>query len=265
LFCRKTLGRFSGDSGGAAQAERLLLRGIPMALQTQTSGILTVGSALPDPPFEFMERAIPRGFDVELMQAICADLGLEWRLVPYTGEDFNGIFGGLAQGSWDCVASGTTITPERQAVATFCAPYFESGQSLVCNIKKTPKVRSVADLSGLIIGVQHGNTSEPVAHRLQAQGRVQEVRTYAYHAIGAMLDDLEAGTLGGVMKLAPVMHWLIRNRPALRVVQEGITAEKLGVAVRLGNDALRQAIDAAQVRLRQRGLLGQLTQKWLQP
>ena len=45
------------------------------------------------------------------------------------------------------------------------------------------------------------------------------------------------------MKLAPVMHWLIRNRPALRVVQEGITDEKLGVAVRLGNDALRRAID----------------------
>ncbi len=57
-----------------------------------------------------------------------------------------------------------------------------------------------------------------------------------------MLDDLEAGTIGAVMKLAPVMHWLIRNRPTLRVVQEGITDEKLGIAVALGNDPLRQAI-----------------------
>jgi polar amino acid transport system substrate-binding protein len=57
---------------------------------------------------------------------------------------------------------------------------------------------------------------------------------------------------------------LVRNRPALQVVQEGITDEKLGVAVRLGNDALRQAIDDSQARLRKSGVLGKLTKKWLQ-
>lgn len=235
-----------------------------MTCKTQTPGILCVASALPDPPFEFMDGPTPMGFDVELMQAICADLNLEWRLAHYTGEDFNGIFDGLTNGSWDCVASGATITPERQGVATFCAPYFESGQSLVCNIKKTPNVHSVDDLSGMIVGIQHGNTSEPVAHRLKAQGRVADVHTYAYHDIGVMLDDLEAGAIGAVMKLGPVMHWLIRNRPVLRVVQEGITDEKLGVAVRLGNEALRQAIDDAQARLRELGVFGKLTRKWLQ-
>ena len=235
-----------------------------MTFKTRTPGHLCVAAALPDPPFEFMDGATATGFDVELMQAICAALSLEWRLIPYTGEDFNGIFDGLANGWWDCVASGATITPERQAIATFCAPYIESGQSLVCDIKKSPNVHSVDDLSRMIIGVQHGNTSEPVAHRLKAQGRVADVRTYAYHDISVMLDDLEAGRIGAVMKLAPVMHWLLRNRPALGVVQEGITDEKLGVAVRLGNEALRQAIDDAQARLRENGVLGKLTRKWLQ-
>ena len=79
-----------------------------------------------------------------------------------------------------------------------------------------------------------------------------------------MLDDLQSGTTGAVMKLAPVMRWLIRNRPAPRVVQEGITKEALAIAVRLGNDALRQALDGAQNRLRERGVLGQLTARWLQ-
>jgi polar amino acid transport system substrate-binding protein len=237
----------------------------PMTSMTITPGVLCVASALPDPPFEFMAGEKPTGFDVELMQAICADLDLQWRLNHYTGGDFNGIFDGLVNGSWDCVASGTTITPERQIIAAFCAPYLESGQSLVCNIEKSPNVRSVDDISGMIIGVQHGNTSEPVAHRLKALGRVADVRTYAYHDIGAMLDDLEAGTIGAVMKLAPVSHWLIRNRTGLRVVQEGITDEKLGVAVALGNDPLRQAIDHAQARLRDRGVLDRLIRKWLRP
>ncbi len=235
-----------------------------MGVSTVIPGVLCVGSALPDPPFEFMDGDEPRGFDVELMQAIAAELGLSWRLIPYAGADFNGIFGGLASGEWDCVASGATITPQRVRLASFCSPYIRSGQSLVCNIEATPHVRSIDDLHGMILGVQRGNTSEPVAHRLKDEGRIGEVRTYAYHDIGVMLDDLAAGKIDGVMKLAPVMHWMTRNRPRLRVVQEGITDERLGVAVRQGNDALRAAINDAQARLQKTGALSQLVKKWLQ-
>src|SRR5262245_49554232 len=131
-----------------------------MTCKTNAPGILCVAAAFADPPFELMDGATSTGFDVELTQAICADLGLQWRLVQYPGEDFNGIFDGLANGSWDCVASGATITPPRQAAATFCAPYLEFGQSLVCNAERTPNVHSLDDLGGMIIGMQHGNTSE---------------------------------------------------------------------------------------------------------
>jgi len=198
------------------------------------------------------------------MQAIAAELHLEWRLIRYTDDDFNGIFAGLANGTYDCVASGATITLERERIATFCAPYVRSGQSLVCNIEVTPHIRSIDDLRGMTIGVQHGNTSEPIAHRLLTEGKVAEVRSYAYHDIGVMLDDLEAGRIGAVMKLAPVVRWLARARPTLRVVQEGITDEKLGVAVRLGDEALRKAINGAQARLQDNGVLPGLVNKWLQ-
>ena len=38
------------------------------------------------------------------------------------GDDFNGIFDRLAKRS-DAVISGTTITPERSAIALFSQPY----------------------------------------------------------------------------------------------------------------------------------------------
>src|SRR4029077_18109188 len=81
---------------------------------------LRVGAALPDPPFEFVGPEGPAGFDIALMQRIAAKLGLAWQLVHYAGGDFNGIFAGLDAGAYDCVASGTTITPARQQVADFC-------------------------------------------------------------------------------------------------------------------------------------------------
>ena len=233
-----------------------------MTLTTIIPGVLCIGSALPDPPFEFVDGKTPAGFDVELMQAICVKLSLTWQLVPFNGQDFNGIFDGLGK-TWDCVASGTTITPQRQKVADFCDPYLESGQSLVCNTARTPHVHSIDDLAGMVIAVQHGNTSEPVAQRLKAEGRVADVRVYAYHDINQMLDDLAAGTIGAVMKLAPVMHWLTRNRPHLRVVQERITDETLAVSVRRGDDVLRQAINEAQAQLRSSGELEKLINTWL--
>jgi ABC-type amino acid transport substrate-binding protein len=232
-------------------------------IKTVVPGVLRVGSAIPDPPFELIRDGVPAGFDIALMQVICADLGLAWHGCRYEGADFNGIFDGLADGSWDCVASGATITPSRQTRADFCQPYLVSGQSLVCNIVRTPGIRSINDLKGQIIAVQHGNTSQPVAERLKVQGEVADVRVYAYDGIGTMLDDLEAGKIAAVMKLAPVMRWLTRDRPNLKVVQEGITVEKLAISVRPGNTPLREALDAAQARLAANGTLERIGKAWI--
>lgn len=230
---------------------------------TLTPGVLSVAAALPDPPFELIEDGAPAGFDIDLMRAVAGELGLQWRLVSYSGNDFNGIFDLLASGQCDCIASGATITPERRERARFCAPYLKSGQSLVCNVARTPDARSIGDLDGLVLAVQHGNTSEPVARELKAEGRIADVKVYAYHDMPAMLDDLEAGRIGAIMKLGPVMRWFTRDRPALKVVQENITDEVLGVAVARANVGLAEAIDAAQARLRADGRLGALVEKWI--
>jgi ABC-type amino acid transport substrate-binding protein len=222
-----------------------------------------VGAALPDPPFEFLTKEGPEGFDVALMQRIAEMLGRKWQLIPYRGSDFNGIFAGLDDGSYDCVASGTTITPGRQKVADFCAPYAVSGQSLVLDVTRHPNVRGIADLKGLVIGVQQGNTSQPVADKLVAEDRAAHVRVYAYDEIEKALDNLTTGGCDAFMKLGPVTNWFVRDRPRLRVVETGITVEHLGICVRKGNVALRDAIDGAQAALAADGTLAALIKKWL--
>jgi hypothetical protein len=64
------------------------------------------------------------------------------------------------------------------------------------------------------------------------------------------------------MKLGPVMHWLTQQRPALRIVQTGITEEKLAICVRRGANALRTALDASQARLASSGALDHLVAGW---
>ena len=92
-------------------------------IPTLDPGTLVIQSAYPDPPFDIMENGAATGFDIELMHAVCARHGLALRALTYTGEDFNGIFAGLAQRTCDAVISGTTITPERAAIVKFSQPY----------------------------------------------------------------------------------------------------------------------------------------------
>lgn len=44
--------------------------------QTLNPGSLIVASAYPDPPFDLMKDGSASGFDVELVRAICSQLGL---------------------------------------------------------------------------------------------------------------------------------------------------------------------------------------------
>ena len=89
------------------------------------------------------------------------------------------------------------------------------------------------------------------------------MRRYDYDAIRTALDDLDAGRIQAFMKLEPVMRRLTRDRPALRVVQTGITDERIASAVRPDDAALADAIDAAQHALAADGTLAALGARWL--
>jgi polar amino acid transport system substrate-binding protein len=232
-------------------------------LQTIEAGTLLVASAFPDPPFEVTQDGVDTGFDAELMRAVCGHIGLRWQLTKYEDDDFNGIFDGLRTRSYDAVASGTTITPEREKVALFSEPYLESGQSLVVNTRLTPHITSTDDLTDQVVAIQTGNTSDIVARELEADGKLAGIRYYPYRGILDALDDLEAGRVGGVMKLLPVATWLVKDRPDLDVVQEIPTHERLGIAFAPDNRGLRDAVNAALRTLRESGALARLERRWL--
>ncbi|HET9817222.1 MAG TPA: ABC transporter substrate-binding protein [Xanthobacteraceae bacterium] len=231
-----------------------------MAL-TLTPGALTVASAYPDPPFDIIESGYSSGFDIELMRAICAQLGLVLQPVRYSGADFNGIFDGLATSSYDAVISGTTITSERSAIVLFSQPYLEFNQVAV-NRRATANVASVGDLRGLTAGIQSGNTSDFVAKRLLAEGTIANIKYYPYHGIATALDDLEAGRIGLVIKLFPVISWLVKDRPQLSVALEVPTHEKLGIAFAKENQPLCDAVNRALARLRENGEFARLQARW---
>ncbi|MGP8100407.1 MAG: ABC transporter substrate-binding protein [Candidatus Cybelea sp.] len=231
-------------------------------MSTLSPGTLVVRSAYPDPPFDLMQDGLRTGFDVDLMRAVCRELGLELQPVAYSGDDFNGIFNGLLDRSCDAVISGTTITPERASVVVFSKPYLEFNQGVAVNRHLSPNVTSPADLRGLTAGIQIGNTSDAVAKRLLTQGEIASIRYYPYHGIPAALDDLSAGRIGMIIKLFPVISWLVKDRPELTVAMQVPTHEKLGIAFARDSADLRDAVDAAIQKLHANGEFGRLQSRW---
>jgi len=232
-----------------------------MAGLTITPGVLKVASAFPDPPFEVEPDT---GFDAELMQKICAALGLTWQLARFSGEDFNGIFDDLGT-SHDAVISGTTITPSREKAALFCAPYLEFNQGVAVSTARHPGIRSVAGLKGLTVGIQRGNTSDIVARKLLAEGLIAGIHYYPYAAIGDALDDLAGGTIGALIKLQPVLASLVCGRAGLSVVCEVPTHERIAIAVAPGNVGLRDAIDAQQAKVMADPWFAKTKARWFGP
>ncbi len=249
--------------GGAVLLSGCAAKKTAPPLKTLEPGVLRVASAFPDPPFEVERDGTDTGLDADLMRDIGRSLGLAWSLVKYAGDDFNGIFDGLAEGRFDAVASGTTITPERARVVLFSEPYLEFNQGLVVNVKRTPRVKSVGDLKGLVVGIQSGNTSDIVARKLLAEGAIREIRYYPYQGILAALDDLSAGRIGAFIKLFPVVTWLVKDRPDLAVVSQIPTHEKLGIAFAKTNPELCAAVNKALTEIKADGTFDALCKKWL--
>lgn len=231
-----------------------------MPAEPDANTVLRVGSAFPDPPFNGDART-PRGLDVDLMNALAGDLGRTAQFVPYEGADFDGIFAGLGS-NYDCIASGTTVTPARERLASFGSAYLVSGQALAVNVARHPDVRGVEDLAGFVIGVQDGNTSEPLARRLVAEGKAASVKVYAYDRISDAVGDLASGECDAVMKLAPVLTELVRGAAGVQVVARGLSVERIAVATAI-HDPLGARLARAQERLERAGTLARIREKWL--
>lgn len=233
-----------------------------VACESPDEQTLRVGAAFPDPPFNAMPGG--GGIDIDIMSEIAKALGVTVSFVSYTGANFNGIFNALNGGDFDCVAAGTTVTPERESLVAFAAPYLVSGQSLAVDTARLPQVRSIDDLDGLTIGVQQGNTSQPIANRLVAEGKAARVRVYDYGAIRTALNDLTTGACDVFMKLAPVLTELVKEVPGVQVVQKsGISVEKIAIAVPKSDQRRLEQINTAQSTLERDGTLPGIRLKWL--
>jgi ABC-type amino acid transport substrate-binding protein len=204
---------------------------------TLEDGVLTVGSDIPYPPFEFKKEGELIGLDMDLVNEIADRLGLTTKIID-TG--FDTIFTQLAGGRYDVVIAASTITPEREEQVNFSDPYYNAQQSLTVNTTERDDIKSVDDLQdGDVIAVQGGTTGKAWAEDNLAEGI--EIRSFPEGPDG--YTALEAGDVDGVINDEPTALAEIAGREGLELVQQIPTGESYGIAVDPENEELLDAIN----------------------
>ena len=92
-------------------------------IPTIHSGILTVGTCPDFPPYEYIDNTGNfAGIEIEILEAIATELGLE---VMFEAMPFEDLIGAAAVGAVDCVVGGMGYTSDRQKVVNVSNSMFE--------------------------------------------------------------------------------------------------------------------------------------------
>lgn len=126
----------------------------PSLADIKKAGKLVVATSPDFPPFENLESGEVVGIEVEIMELICAELGVELVLEQI---NFDAVLTGVQTGKYDCGMSGISVTPKREKNTLFTVPYCLAAQCIV--VRADSNIASKADLTGKKISVQTGTTA----------------------------------------------------------------------------------------------------------
>ena len=199
--------------------------------QVKEAGKLTVATSPDFPPFESLEGNEVVGIEVDILELICAELGVELEIIQM---DFDSVLLGVQSAKYDCGMSGITASEERKQNMLFTTPYYNAAQVIV--VKAGSDIKGKADLTGKKVSVQTGTTAD--AGCTEAGLNVQ--------AFAANADAKAALTTG------KVDAWIVDNLTAQQMVEESdglvildekMTEEPYAFAFAFGSEDLVAEID----------------------
>ena len=218
-------------------------------------GKLTTCTHLPYKPFQFTEGGEIVGFDVDIVDEIAADLGVEQEIIdtPFegiqSGEDLNTL-------KCDIAAAGMTITDVREENLDFSDPYFDATQALL--VPADSDVTSLEDLSGGKLAVQLATTGEIYAQ----ENAPDDVELVQFEDLALLQTAVQTGQVDAAINDNGVLLDFVAENDDVKVAAEFDTGEQYGLGVRTGNEALLEQVNATLERIREDGTYDEIYQRW---
>lgn len=198
----------------------------------QKAGKLVVATSPDFPPFEYLEGDKVVGIEVDILQMIADELGVQ---LVIEQMDFDSVLPGVQSGKYDVGMSGITINDKRKKNADFTQPYFLASQAIV--VMADSSISGKADLTGKKISVQTGTTADEYC-------RGEGYDVYAYQANNDACSALTSGKVDAwVVDNEVALDLSAKTNGATKVLNEAMTTEPYGFAFAKGSTTLVAKID----------------------
>ncbi len=215
----------------------------PAADMLGEDGIFTVGFDQEFPPYGYVDEETGdfKGFDLALATEVAQRNGWEIKLLPinWDAKDLE-----LESGTIDCIWNGFTYEG-REDGYTWTDPYMDNSQVVVTRVDTG--IESLADLEGKTVMAQ----ADSAALHLFDEGADQYDLGQTFGNLQTTPDyntafmELESGAVDAVAIDAPVAAFNIQGKEdVFKVLDEQLSTEHFAVGFKLGNEALRDAVQA---------------------
>lgn len=214
-------------------------------------------------PFTFKTAdGKPAGFDVDIAEAICAEIK---RQCVYVEQVWDSMIPGLQAQQYDVIISSMSITEERLQVIDFSDKYYSTPSRIV--VKEGTAFDNLESMRGKRLGVLKGSTQERYA-----MGELAPVGAtiVAYEAQDQVYLDIRSGRLEGTVADAVEVTGGFLSKPEGQgygfvgpVLNEAkYFGTGMGVAMRKGQDELKQQINQAIKTIRANGTYQTISAKY---
>lgn len=233
----------------------LLAGGLFTAAGADTLRIATEGAY---PPFNMKSaNGELQGFDVDIARALCAEMNADCEIVA---QDWDGIIPGLLANKYDAIVASMSITPERQRKVDFTQPYYSNYLRFV-SVKDEGLNATESGLEGKTLGAQRATIA---AQHLEDNYR-READIKVYDTQEAAYLDLKAGRIDALLSdIYPAYDWLQKaGNDDFGFIGDSIDIDdKIGIAVRKGDDELKSKFNAALQAIRGNGTYEKINAKY---
>ena len=204
----------------------------------------------------------PTGFDVDIANAVCAELK---RNCVFVEQVWDSMIPGLQAKKYDVIVSSLSITEERKRVIDFSDRYYKTPSAIV--VKKGTTYTGPASLKGKKIGVLKGSTQEKWAlGELKPAG----VTVVPYEAQDQVYLDINAGRLDGTVADKVEVHGGFLRKPEGKdygyvghdQFEEKYYGEGIGIGMRKNQKELKEQINQAIKTIRSNGTYATIAKKY---
>jgi len=233
----------------------------PAAAQDGETMQIRIGTEGAYPPFNYFDsdRNLV-GFDIDIANALCEAMNAECTFVT---QDWDGIIPALLANRFDAIIASMSITPERDEIVDFSEKYYNTPPAIAVPKGSDLTIEDL-EAGNAVLGAQSATTHANYAEEYFSEAELRRYGTPEEYKL-----DLASGRIDAAIDDVVVLSdWIDTEAGGCCEILTTLTPDPVingpgaGIAVREGDDDLRQAFNEAIQTIRENGVYQEINEKW---